>query len=70
MSVTEPKGSPKIEIQDTDGNKIEVKLEVRYQLISVLPPIGKQKKYLGLRLTIIYAEEKDTLSTETKLYRN
>lgn len=57
MSIIEPKGSHNIEMQDADGNKIEVELEIRYQLINVLPPIGKQKKYPGLRLTIIHAEE-------------
>lgn len=67
MSIIEPKGTHKIEIQDADGNKIEIELEIRYQLINVLPPIGKQKKYPGLRLTIIHAEEKDTPLNREKI---
>lgn len=67
MSVVEPQGLHKIEVQDADGNKIEVELEIRYQLINVLPPIGKQKKYPGLALTIIHAEEKETPINRDKI---
>lgn len=63
----EPKGIHTIELQDADGNKAEVELEIRYQLINVLPPIGKQKKYPGLTLTIIHAEEKETPINRDKI---
>lgn len=67
MSIIEPKRLHKIERQDADGNKIEVELEIKYQLINVLPPIGKQKKHPGLRLTIIHVEEKDTPLNRDKI---
>jgi Transposase DNA-binding len=67
MSVMKPKGLHTIEVQDTDGNKIEVELEIRYQLINVMPPIGKQKRYPGLTLTIIHAEEKETPANRDKI---
>ena len=57
MNTVELKGLHRIELQDADGNKTEVPLAIKYQHINVLPPIGKQKKYPGLSLTIIHAEE-------------
>lgn len=57
MNTVEFKGLHRIELQDADGNKTEVPLAIKYQHINVLPPIGKQKKYPGLSLTIIHAEE-------------
>lgn len=67
MNVIKPQGLHKIEIQDADGNKNQVELEIKYRLINVLPPIGKQKKYPGLKLTIIHAEEKGTPTNRDKI---
>ncbi|MFA6303226.1 MAG: IS4 family transposase [Legionella sp.] len=67
MSLVEPRGLHKIEIQDGEGNKTEVELEIRYQCIKILPPIGKQKKYPALVLTIIHAEEKETPTNRDKI---
>jgi hypothetical protein len=35
-------------------------LEIRYRRIRVLPPIGKQKQYPELMLTVIHAQERGT----------
>lgn len=59
MNSVKLQGLHAIEVQDINGNKTEVKLEVMYQQINVLPPIGKKKKYPGLTLTVIYAQEKE-----------
>lgn len=56
ISTIEPQGLHTIELQDAEGNKTEVKLDIKYQLINVLPPVGKQKKYPDLMLTVIDAE--------------
>jgi hypothetical protein len=36
-----------------------VTLELRYQRMTVLPPIGKQSRYPALQLTVIHAKERD-----------
>jgi hypothetical protein len=53
------KGLHRIEIQDKQGNRSEATLEIRYRRLRVLPPIGKQKRYPELMLTVIYAQERD-----------
>ena len=34
-------------------------VEIRYRRIRVLPPIGKQKRYPALELTVLHAQERD-----------
>ncbi|MGY4353456.1 hypothetical protein ACVWXM_009973 [Bradyrhizobium sp. GM7.3] len=34
--------------------------EIRYRKLRVLPPIGKEKRYPALTLTVIHAEERMT----------
>jgi hypothetical protein len=48
----------RIEVRDRKGEKSEAILELKYKKIKVLPPIGKQKKYPELILTVIHAKEK------------
>lgn len=54
------KGLHRIEVRDPQGNCSEATLEIRYRRIRVLPPIGKQKRYPELTLTVIYAQERGT----------
>lgn len=54
------KGLHRIEIRDSNGDPDEAVLEIRYRKIRVLPPIGKQKRYPALTLTVIHAEERGT----------
>ena len=49
------KGLHRIEVRDEQGNPDEAVLEIRYRKIHILPPIGKQKRYPALNLTVIHA---------------
>ena len=46
-----------IEVRDKEGNPCQAKLEIRVARMMILPPIGKQKRYPGLSLTVIHAQE-------------
>ena len=54
------KGVYRIEVCDNKGHIETALLELRYRRIRVLPPIGKQKRYPALTLTVIYAKERGT----------
>ncbi|MDE2464519.1 MAG: IS4 family transposase [Alphaproteobacteria bacterium] len=57
MRATECAGTHAIEIRN-DNDEIErVNLEIRFKRIHVCPPIGKQKRYPSLDLTVIHASE-------------
>src|SRR6266550_4505290 len=45
----------------------EVILEIRFRKLRVLPPIGKQKRYPALTLTVIHAEERGTPKNRKKI---
>ena len=57
MEETSLKGLHRIEVRDKQGNRSQATVEIRYRRIRVLPPIGKQKRYPELTLTVIYAQE-------------
>jgi hypothetical protein len=48
-----------IEVRNRRGNCSTAQLEIRYRRMLVRPPIGKQKQYPELVLTVIHAQEKD-----------
>ena len=52
------KGVHAIEVYDKNRRPTIAKLELRYRKIKVLPPIGKQKRYPSLDLTVIHARER------------
>jgi len=54
------KGLHRIEVRDSNGDPDEAVLEIRYRKVRVLPPIGKQKRYPALTLTVIHAVERGT----------
>lgn len=58
MKEVKVKGYHRIEVRDKKGNVSEAILELKYSRIKVLPPIGKQKQYPELWLTIIHAKER------------
>ena len=60
MDETRVKGLHRIDVQDKKGNTDKAILEIKYRHLRVLPPIGKQKKYTTLWLTVIHAEERGT----------
>jgi len=53
-------GMHRVEVRDSKGRVGTAAVELRYRRICVLPPIGNQKRYPALVLTIIYARERGT----------
>jgi len=61
------KGLHRIKVRDGNGDPDEAVLEIRYLRIRVLPPIGKQKRYPALTLTVIHAKERGTPKNRKKI---
>jgi len=59
MGEVQVAGLHRVVVADDGGNQSEAVLELRYRRIDVLPPIGKQKQYPALNLTVIHAMERD-----------
>jgi hypothetical protein len=57
MRDAETAGQHVIELRDDADEVVKVTLDLRYKRIQVLPPIGKQKRYPSLILTVIHAVE-------------
>lgn len=53
------RGFHRIEVRNRRGDCSTAQLEIRYRRLLVRPPIGKQKQYPELVLTVIHAQEKD-----------
>jgi hypothetical protein len=62
------KGLHRIEVRNDRGEPDQAVLEIKYRKIRVLPPIGKQKKYPALTLTVIHAEERGTPKHREKVH--
>jgi hypothetical protein len=60
MRAVRVNGLHRIAVLDRKGNTSQAVLELRYRRIRVLPPIGKQHRYPGLTLTVLYARERGT----------
>ena len=58
MEEVSVKGLHRISVRDSNGDPDEAVIGIRYRKIRVLPPIGKQKRYPALTLTVIHAEER------------
>lgn len=58
MAEVAVKGLHRVEVGDGKGGISQAILEIRYRRIHVLPPIGKQKRYPALSLTVIHAQER------------
>jgi hypothetical protein len=50
-------GQHEIEVPDAKGRPTTATLQLRFRRIHILPPIGKQKRYPALDLTVIHASE-------------
>lgn len=50
-------GQHAIEVRDDADEITTAVLDIRFKRIRVLPPVGKQKRYPGLELTVIHAVE-------------
>jgi Transposase DNA-binding/Transposase DDE domain len=60
MGTPQSKTLHRVEVRDKQGHCTPVTLEIRWRRIRVFPPIGKQKQYPELTLTVIYAQELET----------
>lgn len=67
MRGTKVKAAYRVEVRDDEGNISETTVEVRYRRLRVQPPIGKQKVYPPLILTVIYAQERATPQSREKI---
>lgn len=59
INEAEISGVHEVEVRDAKGKPEAVAVEVKYRRIHVLPPIGKQKRYPALDLTVLHAQERD-----------
>jgi len=50
----------RVEVRDAKGTVSKATVRVKYHRLRVHPPIGKQKEYPPLMLTVIYAQEAST----------
>jgi hypothetical protein len=66
MKDATPQGIHRIELRD-QGHICEVILEIKYLRLKVRPPIGKQKRYPQLILSVIHALEKDAPADRDKI---
>ena len=67
MKATKLKGVHRIEVRDGKGDVDVAELEIKYARIRVLPPIGKQKHYPALELTVIHACERGVPKNRTAI---
>jgi hypothetical protein len=67
MQEVRVKGRHRLKVKNNKGDLVEAVLELRYRRIRVLPPIGKQKRYPELTLTVLYAQERDTPKDREKI---
>jgi len=51
-------GLHRVEVAGADGKASQASVELRYRRIHVRPPIGKQRRYPALDLTVIHAQER------------
>jgi hypothetical protein len=58
MKRVSARGLHRIEVRNRNGELSEAILELKWKRIQVLPPIGKNKQYPELTLTVIYAQER------------
>jgi hypothetical protein len=59
MDEVQAKGLHHIEVRDANGDLLRVALELKFKRILVRPPIGKQKRYPSLRLSVLHATERN-----------
>ncbi len=51
------RGEHEVEVVDSQGRRHTARLRVRFERMTVHPPIGKEKRYAPLQLTVIHARE-------------
>jgi len=68
MEEVAAKGFHRIEVRDNRGEPDQAVLAIKNRKIRVQLPIGKQKKYPALTLTVIHAEERGTPKHREKIH--
>ncbi|HEY7617755.1 MAG TPA: IS4 family transposase [Terriglobales bacterium] len=56
-----------VEVRDAKGTVSQATVKVKYHRLRVYPPMGKQKQYPPLMLTVIYAQESSTPQGREKI---
>lgn len=59
MNEVTVQGVHSVEVRDAKGQVGTAEVELTYRSLRVLPPIGKQKRYPALTLTVLQARERD-----------
>ncbi|WP_237575563.1 IS4 family transposase [Mycetohabitans sp. B8] len=59
MEQVQLKGLHRVKLRDKKGRPMTATLELRYQRMTVLPPIGKHQRYPALQLSVIHAQERN-----------
>lgn len=67
MAEAKIRGRHRIEVHDANGNSETTELEIKYERLQLLPPIGKQKQYPPLELTVLHAQERDNPKHRKKI---
>jgi hypothetical protein len=67
MAQTAIAGQHQVEVCDSKGRLETAVVELRYRSIRVSPPIGKQKRYPALTLTVLYAQERNEPTDRPKI---
>ena len=57
----------RIEVTDKNGVSSTAVLEIKYRRVAVLPPLGKQKRYPSLTLTVIHGRERSEPKNRDRL---
>jgi hypothetical protein len=60
MKKASVKGQHRIQARNKLGESYEAELEIKFEQLQVLPPVGKWKDYSDLTLTVIHAIERGT----------
>jgi Transposase DNA-binding/Transposase Tn5 dimerisation domain len=67
MAKAEIRGRYRVEVRDANGNPDIADLDIKFERLHLLPPIGKQKQYPALDLTVIHAKERGKPKKNRKL---
>jgi hypothetical protein len=67
MKAAKVKAIHRVEIRDRKRAVCKATVQVKYQRLRVHPPIGKQKNYPALTLTVIHAQEQTTPDARDKI---
>lgn len=67
MTAVEIAGEHQVEVRNGKGRVETATVEIRYRSVRVLPPIGKQKRYPALVLTVLHAQEQSEPADRPKI---